>query len=365
MVKWTATDASGNTASADQQIAVISNTLPVIAAPTMLVFNTDPGVCTALVNVATPAVTDDLPGSTIQPRRSDGLSLTAAYPKGVTSITWTATDADGATSSANQTVTVNDGEKPSISKPADVSSGNDQGLASAVVAIGQPSASDNCHEVSVNGVRNDGASLTAPFNLGVTTITWTARDPAGNTAAVSQAITVLDVEAPTITVPANMTVDATSPSGAVASYAVLFSDNVGVTDHSCVPASGSMFPMGPTTVVCTASDAAGHVVSKNFTITVIGPSQQLGDLIAYVLSLDLPNGTTNPLVAQLRASFGADNNHVACNKMSDFIDMVGKKIESMTDAESSHMLSEAQRIMAATGCAPAQSSMARQLPRAR
>ena len=349
-VKWTATDASGNTASADQQITVTVNTPPVIAAPATLVFNTDPGVCAALASVAAPVVTDDIPGSTILPQRSDGLLLSAAYPKGVTSITWTATDADGATSSVSQAVTVNDGEKPSIDKPADVSSGNDRGLASAVVAIGKPSATDNCHEVTVDGVRNDGASLVAPYNVGVTTITWTAKDPAGNSSATSQAITVLDLEAPTITVPADMRVDATSPSGAVAIYTPLFNDNVRVTDSSCLPASGSIFVMGPTLVTCTASDAAGNRAAASFTVTVVGPHDQLGDLIAYVLSLDLPNGTTNPLVAQLRAAFRTDNNQVSCTKMSDFVHMVGKKADAMSDGESAHMVSDATRIMGATGC---------------
>ncbi|HEV2042504.1 MAG TPA: HYR domain-containing protein, partial [Casimicrobiaceae bacterium] len=198
-ITWTATDASGNTGSANQQITVSGNKPPVIAAPLMLAFNTDPGVCAAFVSVAAPSVTDDTPGSTVLPKRSDGLQLSAAYPKGMTTITWTATDADGATSVATQTVTISDREKPSVTSPADISSGNDRGLASAVIAVGKASAQDNCHEVSVDGSRNDGAALDAPYNVGVTTINWTARDAAGNTATATQAITVLDVEAPTLT----------------------------------------------------------------------------------------------------------------------------------------------------------------------
>ncbi|MEA2706465.1 MAG: hypothetical protein QOH22_1253 [Gemmatimonadaceae bacterium] len=363
-IKWTATDAAGNTGTADQQISVTANTPPVIAAPVVLVFNTDPGVCAALVNVATPGVTDDIAGSTILPRRSDGLPLNAAYPKGITNISWTATDVDGATASANQTVTVSDGEKPSITKPSDVSSGNDHGLASAVVAVSKPSALDNCREVTVDGARNDGAVLDAPFHVGVTTINWTARDAAGNTAAATQAITVLDAEAPTIIVPADIRVSATSPSGAVAIYRTLFSDNVLVTAASCMPASGAMFAMGPTSVTCTARDAAGNRVSSGFTVTVVGPEQQLGDLIEYVLSLDLPNGTTNPLIAQLRAAFRSDNNHVSCTKMSDFIDMVVKKGDTIPDdSESSYMIGEATRIMGATGCTAAPTARQRARPR--
>jgi hypothetical protein len=71
-----------------------------------------------------------------------------------------------------------------------------------------------------------------------------------------------------------------------------------------------------------------------------------------VLSLDLPDGTTNPLVNQLRAAFSADDNHVSCTKMTDFIAMVAKKGEAMTDLQSAHMVSEATRIMGAMGCSP-------------
>jgi len=353
-VKWTATDATGNTGSADQQISVIGNTPPVIAAPMMLVFNTDAGVCAALVNVATPAVTDDIPGSTIAPRRSDALALSAAYPKGVTSITWTATDADGATSSASQTVTVNDRENPSIGKPADISTGNDRGLASAMVAVSKPAAADNCHDVSVDGSRSDGAALGAPYNVGITTINWTARDAAGNTATATQAITVLDVEAPTITVPADMTVNASSPGGAYVNYTVMWNDNVRVTANSCVPASGGMFPVGPTTVQCNARDAAGNKAFASFTVTVRGAADQMLSLIDYVLSLNLPNGTTNPLVAQLRAAFRTDDVHVSCVKMRDFINMVAKDGRTtITTAEYSYMTDQATAIMDALGCSQA------------
>jgi hypothetical protein len=350
-VTWTATDASGNTGSANQLITVIGNKPPVIAAPMMLVVNTDPGVCMASVSVATPAVTDDTGGSTILPRRSDGQPLTAAYPKGLTTITWTATDADGATSSATQTVTVNDGEKPSfISKPADISTGNDHGLASAVVAVSKPSAVDNCHEVSVDGSRSDRAALDAPYNVGVTTINWMARDPAGNSATTTQAITVLDKEAPTINVPADMTVNATLPGGEYVSYTASWSDNVGVTSGSCVPLSGAMFPIGPTTVNCSASDAAGNKAFGSFTVTVLGPADQMMSLIDYVLSRNLPNGITNPLVTQLRAAARTSDNHVSCIKMSDFIKMVVKDGSGIPGTEPSYMIDKATDIMGVLGC---------------
>jgi hypothetical protein len=313
------------------------------------------GTCDAVVNPGVATVSGDATGVTIAGARSDGLLLDAVYPKGSTTITWTATNTAGLASSASQKVTVEDMEKPVVTAPADVSSGNNPGLASAVVAVGTAAADDNCHGVTVESARSDGAPLDAPYQVGVTSITWTAKDAAGNTAAATQSVTVLDVEAPTITVPASIRVSATSPNGALVNYTTLFDDNVRVTDASCMPASGAMFQMGSTPVTCSASDAAGNRFSKSFTVTVVGPEQQLGDLIAYVLSRDLPNGTTNPLVNQLRAAYRGDNsNQTSCTKMSDFIDMVGKKGDSIPDdRESAYMISEATRIMAAMGCTSA------------
>jgi hypothetical protein len=309
------------------------------------------GRCEALVNPGVASVNGDPTGVTIVGARSDGLSLDAAYPKGTTTITWTATNAAGLASTALQKVTVEDKEKPVVTAPANISTGNSPGLASATVAVGKASALDNCPGVTVAGARNDGAALDAPYTVGVTSVVWTARDAAGNTAAATQSITVLDVEPPTITVPADMRVNATSPSGALANYRISSSDNVGVTSVSCTQASGTAFPIGPTTVTCTASDAAGNTASKSFMITVIGPHEQIDDLMAYVLGRNYPNGTTNPLVNQLRAAYGANDNHVSCTKMSDFINMVVKKGDPITSDESSYMIGEAKRIMGALGCA--------------
>jgi hypothetical protein len=37
---------------------------------------------------------------------------------------------------------------------------------------------------------------------------------------------------------------------------------------SCVPAVGSVFPIGTNAVACTATDAAGNAASANFHITI-------------------------------------------------------------------------------------------------
>ncbi len=68
----------------------------------------------------------------------------------------------------------------------------------------------------------------------------------------------------------NDTTVSTDPGacGAVVTFtAAVYDDKPGAT-ISCEPASGSYFPVGTTTVVCTAVDAVGHTDTCNFTITV-------------------------------------------------------------------------------------------------
>ncbi|MGB8168140.1 MAG: choice-of-anchor tandem repeat GloVer-containing protein, partial [Chthoniobacteraceae bacterium] len=80
-----------------------------------------------------------------------------------------------------------------------------------------------------------------------------------------------DTIPPQITnVPANLTVVATSASGAVVNYTPPnAADNVGVTSFTTSKASGDLFPVGLTTVTFTAQDAAGNTAVASFTVTVL------------------------------------------------------------------------------------------------
>jgi hypothetical protein len=240
-----------------------------------------------------------------------------------------------------------DAEAPSIAAPADVSKGNDPGLASAVVAVGSPVASDNCSEAKVSSVRSDGAALDAPYPVGHTTITWTATDAAGNKASATQTITVLDIEAPVFGLSAQsiLTVNATSPAGAVVTFAFDATDNVGVVSQSCEPASGSVFSAGNHDVTCSASDAAGNIGYKLFSVFVVDAQAQMQNLMG--LLRDLPNGTAQPLINQLKSAYREQGNE--CKKMSDFMGLVSKKASNMS-AEELFIRESAKDIIGALGC---------------
>ncbi|MGH8598709.1 MAG: HYR domain-containing protein [Gammaproteobacteria bacterium] len=78
-----------------------------------------------------------------------------------------------------------------------------------------------------------------------------------------------DTTPPALNLPANMTAEATSPSGAAVTYAATATDNVDPNPTvSCAPASGSTFAIGATSVNCTATDASGNSASGSFVVTV-------------------------------------------------------------------------------------------------
>ena len=74
---------------------------------------------------------------------------------------------------------------------------------------------------------------------------------------------------PVLTLPADITTEATSPEGASVNYIVTATDD---TDPSplvaCLPTSGSNFALGTTAVDCSATDASGNTSNGTFNVTV-------------------------------------------------------------------------------------------------
>ena len=74
---------------------------------------------------------------------------------------------------------------------------------------------------------------------------------------------------PVVTVPAGIALEATQAGGARATYAVSATDpDDTVASLGCLPVSGSLFPVGTTTVSCTAADTHGNSATASFPVTV-------------------------------------------------------------------------------------------------
>ncbi len=80
---------------------------------------------------------------------------------------------------------------------------------------------------------------------------------------------ILDNTGPSLSLPSNITQEATSPAGNVVTYVATSTDaNPASPIVNCTPASGSTFPITTTTVNCSATDTAGNTSNGSFTITV-------------------------------------------------------------------------------------------------
>ena len=260
VVKWTVTDASGNTATCNQNVVVTDGEAPTLTCPGNVTVNNTPGTCGATgVVLGTPTFTDNCPGATASN------DAPASFPVGSTTVTWTVTDAGGNSSSpCTQVVTVTDDEDPTITCPGDVTLSADAGVCSASnVNLGTPNTSDNC---GVAGTTNDAP---ASYNVGSTTVTWTVTDVNGNTATCTQTVTVTDDEDPTITCPGDVTVSA--DAGVCSASNVNLgtpntSDNCGVAGTTNdAPAS---YNVGSTTVTWTVTDVNGNTATCTQTVTV-------------------------------------------------------------------------------------------------
>jgi hypothetical protein len=125
-------------------------------------------------------------------------------------------------------------------------------------------------------------------------------------------------------------VDATSPDGAVVDYvATATSANGEPAPITCQPASGTTFPIGDTTVACSATDATGTSQGA-FSVHVQGSDEQLADLKAASTGV----GSGQSLVSKVEeaeAALANDDLNGACNTLrhsypNAVIAQSGKKI---------------------------------------
>ncbi len=186
---WTATDSKDQSSSCDQIITINDNTSPGVTCPADAVVQCDTDSDPS--NTGTATAIDNCDDSPV-------IDYTDNLVENVIIRTWTATDACGNIGSCDQTITVADTENPVVSCPTDILVENEAGTCGATVNFVIDPATDNC-DASVDVVA-DPASGTV-FTLGITLVTVTATDDAGNQATCTFNVTVEDTEDPTITCP--------------------------------------------------------------------------------------------------------------------------------------------------------------------
>jgi hypothetical protein len=182
----------------------------------------------------------------------------------MTPVTCTATDAAGNTALCSFTVTVNDTEAPTVTCPANqvLECTSPEGTPAFFTA----GAMDDCDpNVTVNCAPPSGSV----FPLGTNIVTCCAYDGSRNTNCCQFTVTVQDTTPPELMCPENLVVECTSSDGTPVPFSVSATDFCDTTPVVvCVPASGSLFPLGTRSVTCTATDASGNQGSCTFLVKV-------------------------------------------------------------------------------------------------
>ncbi|MCP5089390.1 MAG: DUF5011 domain-containing protein, partial [Gammaproteobacteria bacterium] len=192
-VTFSAMDSVGNTGSAQATVTVIDQTAPVI----MLL-----GASSITLNVGDPF---NDPGTTVSDNVDTGLTANVSGSVntgvvGLYTLMYNVSDTAGnAAIPVTRNISVQDNAAPLVTAPANiiVAATDVSGTAATHVAISTFLNSANATDL-VDGslaVTNDAPAV---FPLGVTTVTFSAMDSAGNTGSAQATVTVIDLTAPVI-----------------------------------------------------------------------------------------------------------------------------------------------------------------------
>lgn len=241
---------------------------------------------------------------------------------------------------------------PTIQCPAPIAVNNDPNQCGAVVSF-SPKVDGLCDDVKAVCDFPSGSF----FPIGTTPVTCYATNGSGQQSApCTFTVTVQDTQVPVITCPAPMVVNATSPAGVVVSFAPTVVDNCPGT-VTCIPASGSVFAIGDTSVFCTATDGSANQASCSFNVHVKGAAEQTADLLAAVNGWNLSKaGLKSALLVQLNATLASLQNNqlvAACGSLKSFIDLVdSQRNKAITSSDADYLIAAATQIRAVIGCTP-------------
>jgi Tol biopolymer transport system component len=210
-----------------------------------------------------------------------------------------------------------------------------QFTAPVTVCVQYPDTAYQVDEANLKLLHFDGAAwvdITTSANLQTNTV-------CGVTSSLSPFVVAeQDVDPPNFTVPSNISITATSSSGAAVSYdtPIASDDFDGTVPVSCSPQSDSTFALGTTHVTCSATDSAGNPTQKSFDVIVTyawsGVLQPINPDGSSIFKL----GSTVAVKFALTGASAAVPNAVArlyCAKLSN--NVAGTDLEATSTASAS------------------------------
>ncbi len=198
-----------------------------------------------------------------------------------------------------------------------------------------------------------GLRFAAPAGYTVTPSETTVTLACGDDKTIALLFAPVDTTPPVLTLPANITSDASAPTGAHVTFIASAVDLVdGSRAVTCIPPSGATFPIGDTTVSCSASDTHGNTATGTFAVHV-RPAAEMATMLNSLAAADGMQQSGNLLskLLQYPANPGSVNKNAACNDLGAFTNQVqaqsGKKIPA---AQASELLTQARHLGATLGC---------------
>ena len=224
-------------------------------------------------------------GAAIIGAANSTLALTNLHPSDSGNFTLGVCNMAGCVTSAPAVVTIQDTIAPLITVCASnlAICANLSGQALLPSLTSQIVASDLCSLVTVTQSPAAGTNL----SLGTHVVTFTATDATGNSASCTATVTIGETVPPSILCPPNITRKITNATSAIVAFAPSASDNCGVVNITCQPASGSSLPIGTNSVTCVATDGSGNSNTCSFLVTVFP-----GGGTNFLVNLPVPDGNS-------------------------------------------------------------------------
>jgi len=271
---FTATDDAGNTSTCLSTVTIEDTTPPTIVAGTagaaecdgsgntteLLTWVQNNGGATATDECGTVTWTNDFAGITA-----------ACAETGAATVTFTATDECGLSSTTMGTFTITDTAPPSITAPSAITleCGAESNPAIINNWLNGYTANDGCGDVTVtNDFTASPTMCEAGMNL--VTVTWTVTDECGMSATTTSTITIVDNTKPTImTPPSDLIVDCPQAQGLINAWTTTFGGLTAI-DNCDIPvlsfSAGTPVPgcgnNMTTPYTFTATDACGNSISE-------------------------------------------------------------------------------------------------------
>ena len=260
----TANDGNGNTDTCSFILFVNDTVSPVVICPNDTIINNDAGTCDAVVTFGTPINSDNCSVMSLINDYNGTNNSSATYPKGVTSVTWIATDNYSNAGTCSFNVTIIDAEAPVITCLSDTIINADNNSCDAIFYF-NVSAVDNCSFIIS---QLSGLPSGSTFPIGETINSFMATDSAGLSDTCSFKITVVDTQNPTIICPSNIVL---CDSSLIIPFPTT-SDNcmigVVINDFNSTNNASDIYPTGITTVNWTVTDTSGNSATCPMTIQV-------------------------------------------------------------------------------------------------